>query len=142
MTALHFHAERRIAAPPDRVWALLVDLRSWRAWDPTTTSVEGEIVIGGSVRLVTTANAKRTFVLRVTEVVPPRRMVWTSGMPMSLFQGTRTYALAPVADGGTDFEMTEAYSGPLAGIIGRSIPDLGPSFESFSNALKDAAERA
>jgi uncharacterized protein YndB with AHSA1/START domain len=36
MTALRFHAARRIAASPDRVWALLVDLPSWRAWNPTT----------------------------------------------------------------------------------------------------------
>ena len=142
MTALRFHAERRIAAPSDRVWALLVDLPSWRAWDPTIASVEGEIVIGGTVRLVTSANAKRTFVIRVTDVVPHRRMVWTSGMPMGLFQGTRTYSLTPVADGETDFAMTEVYSGALAGLIGRSIPDLGPSFESSADALKDAAERA
>lgn len=46
------------------------------------------------------------------------------------------------ADGeGTDVAMTEAYSGPLAGLIGRSIPDLGPSFEAFADALKAAAER-
>jgi hypothetical protein len=142
MSGLTFHSERRIAAPPERVWALLVDLPSWRAWNPTVASVEGEASLGGTVRLLTTANAKRTFVLRVTELVPPRRMVWSSGMPLGLFRGTRTYSLEPLADGGgTDFAMTEVYSGALAGLIGRSIPDLGPSFESFAQALKEAAER-
>jgi hypothetical protein len=78
----------------------------------------------------------------VTELVPPERMVWASGMPLGLFRGVRTYSLAPAVGGvGTDFAMTEVYTGALAGLIGRSIPDLGPSFEAFADALKAAAER-
>ena len=101
MTGPRFHAVRRIAAAPDRVWAL-----------------------------------------RVTELVPPQRMVWASGMPLGLFRGVRTYSLTPMAgDEGTDFAMTETYTGALVGLIGRSIPDLAPSFEAFADALKAAAER-
>jgi len=142
MTGPRFHAARRIAAAPDRVWAALVDLPSWTAWNPTIVSVGGEVVAGGTVRLVATVNPGRTFVLRVTEVVPARRLVWASGMPLGLFRGVRTYALTPTDDGtGTDFAMSEAYTGALAGLIGRSIPDLNPSFEAFAGALKATAER-
>ncbi len=141
MSALRFHASRRIAAAPERVWARLVDLPSWPAWNPTVVSIDGDVTLGGTVRLVSTVNRQRTFALRVTELVPPRRMVWASGMPLGLFRGVRTYALAPAGDGGTDFAMTEVYSGALAGLIGRSIPDLGPSFEAFADALKSAAEQ-
>lgn len=142
MTAPRFHASRRIAAAPDRVWAVLVDLPSWRAWNPTVVSIEGDVTTGGTVRLVAAVNQHRTFTLRVTELVPPQRMVWASGMPLGLFRGVRTYSLTHAAgEEGTDFAMTEAYTGPLAGLIGRSIPDLGPSFEAFADALKAAAER-
>jgi hypothetical protein len=142
MSAPRFHASRRIAAPPDRVWALLVDLPSWRAWNPTIVSIEGDVTTGSTVRLVAAVNRQRTFAVRVTELVPPQRMVWASAMPLGLFRGVRTYSLAPAAaDAGTDFAMTEAYSGALAGLIGRSIPDLGPSFEAFADALKAAAQR-
>jgi hypothetical protein len=143
MTAPRFHATRRIAASPDHVWSFLVDLPSWRAWNPTIVSIEGDMTPGGTVRLVAEVNPQRTFSVRVTELVPPRRMAWASGMPLGLFRGVRTYSLAPAAGGeGTDFAMTEAYTGPLAGMIGRSIPDLGPSFEAFADALKAAAERS
>jgi len=142
MTPPRFHAARRIAAPPDRVWALLVDLPSWRDWNPTVVSIEGDVTPGGTVRLVSTVNERRTFALRVTELIPPQRMVWASGMPLGLFRGVRTYSLVPaVGDVGTDFAMTEVYSGALAGLIGRSIPDLDPSFEAFADAIKAAAER-
>jgi hypothetical protein len=142
MTAPRFHAARRIAAAPDRVWALLIDLPSWRAWNPTIVSIEGDVTPGGTVRLVAKVNPQRTFTLRVPDLVPTQRMVWASGMPLGLFRGVRTYSLAPAAGGGTDFAMTEVYTGPLAGLIGRSIPDLGPSFEAFADALKAAAERS
>ena len=143
MTAPRFHAGRRIAAAPDRIWALLVDLPSWHAWNPTVLSIEGDVTPGGTVRLAAAANPKRTFTVRVTELVPPQRMVWTSGMPLGLFRGVRTYSLAAAAgDEATDFAMTEVYSGALGGLIGRSIPDLGPSFEAFADALKVAAESA
>ena len=142
MTAPRFHAARRIAALPDRVWALLVDLPSWRVWNPTVASIEGDVTPGGTVRLVAAVNQQRTFVLGVTELVPAQRMVWASGLPMGLFRGVRTYSLAPViGELGTDFAMTEVYTGALAGLIGRSIPDLGPSFEAFADALQAAAEQ-
>jgi hypothetical protein len=141
MSAPRFHASRRIAAAPDRAWALLVDLPSWRAWNPTIVAIEGDVAPGGTVRLVAKVNPQRTFTLRVTELVPPQRMVWASGMPLGLFRGVRTYALTPAAGGEeTDFAMTESYTGALAGLIARSIPDLGPSFEAFADALKAAAE--
>jgi hypothetical protein len=66
-------------------------------------------------------------------------MVWTGGMPLGLFRGVRTYTLAP-HDGGTRFSMQEVFSGPLLGVIGRSIPDLQPSFERFADGLKAEAE--
>ncbi len=95
------------------------------------------------MRLVSTVNPKRTFNLRVTELLPPERLVWASEMPLGLFRGIRTYTLTPAAGGSaTDFAMTEVYTGPLAGLIGRSIPDLNPSFEAFADALKSAAERS
>jgi hypothetical protein len=36
--------------------------------------------------------------------------------------------------------MREEYRGLLAGLIGRSIPDLQPAFDEFAAALKREAE--
>jgi hypothetical protein len=36
--------------------------------------------------------------------------------------------------------MEEVYTGPLASMITRSIPDLAPSFEEFGACLKASAE--
>jgi hypothetical protein len=61
------------------------------------------------------------------------------GTLASLFRGVRTYALSPEG-GGTAFHMREEYTGPLLGLIWRSMPDLGPSFEKFAQGLKQRVE--
>jgi hypothetical protein len=60
-------------------------------------------------------------------------------MPLGLFTGTRTYTLT---EGGssTTVSVRETYTGPLAGLIGKSIPDLQPSFDSFVSGLQRDAE--
>ena len=63
-------------------------------------------------------------------------------MPLGLFRGVRTFTLAPEGVGATRFTMREAYSGPLAPLIGRSIPDLGPSFRRLAAGLKARVESA
>lgn len=39
--AKRFHVERRIAAPPERVWSLLTDAASYPDWNPSIFSIEG-----------------------------------------------------------------------------------------------------
>jgi uncharacterized protein YndB with AHSA1/START domain len=40
------------------------------------------------------------------------------------------------------FRVREEYTGPLLGLIWRSMPDLGPSFDRFAQGLKRRAEEA
>jgi hypothetical protein len=105
-------------------------------------SLDGRIADGETIRLVSTVNPKRTFSLKVTRIEPPSSMVWADGMPLGLFRGVRTFAISELAEGGCEFSMQEVYSGPLAPLITKAIPDLTPSFEEFADGLKLAAERA
>jgi uncharacterized protein YndB with AHSA1/START domain len=135
-----YAVERVVAAPPVTVFALLADSATYADWNRAVLSIDGPIAAGGTVRLVSVANPERTFALRVTELEPPTRMVWASGMPLGLFRGVRTFTLAPEGDGGTRFSMREVYTGPLAPLVTRAIPDLTESFALFADGLKEAAE--
>jgi len=137
--ALRYHVERRIEASPERVWALLTDAGSYREWNKAVVSIEGTLAAGNTISLVSIANPKRTFKLHVTEMAAPNRMVWSDGMPLGLFKGERTYRLEP-REGVTHFEMTEEYTGLLAGLFTKAIPDLTESFNLFADCLKAAAE--
>ena len=60
-------------------------------------------------------------------------------MPLGLFKGERTYELVP-AESGIEFAMHEEYTGMLAPLFVRSIPDLQPAFDEFAACLKRRAE--
>lgn len=135
-----FNTSPRIHAPRDTIWALLTDGARWADWNPTIDKVEGRIATGEKITVYSTVNPGRAFTLRVSELVPQSRMVWTGGMPLGLFKGERTYSLTAHADDGVEFAMQEVFSGLLAPLLTRSIPDLQPSFEAFTAALKQRAE--
>lgn len=131
---------RSISADVNTVWDLLSNTAKWKDWNPTVVSIDGTIAEGNKVKLVSTLNPKRAFNLSVTKVDAPREMVWSDGMPLGLFKGERTYRLTPQADGTTEFFMEEVYSGLMAPLITKSIPDMTHNFAEFADGLKAAAE--
>lgn len=137
-----FAAAITIKARPEAVWALLTDAAAYPQWNSTVAKIDGRIAAGEKVTVYTKAAPSRAFPLRVTEFVPPYRMVWSSGMPLGLFTGTRRYRLTPIAAGEVEFAMREEFSGLLAPLIARSIPDLQPAFAQFAADLKARTERA
>jgi hypothetical protein len=52
----------------------------------------------------------------------------------------RGFAVTPQPNGTVRFDMREEYTGPLAGMIFKSIPDLAPSFARFAAGLKHRVE--
>ena len=130
-----------IQALVDRIWRVLTDLPRWAQWNSTVERTVGNVERGAKVAVFVRQSPGRAFPVRVTELDAPRRMVWTGGMPLGLFKGTRVYELAVLAAAATVFSMREDYTGPLAGLIGKSIPDLQPAFDEFARCLKREAER-
>lgn len=136
----YYEARSNIEASPQKVWSVLTDGEKYPMWDSGIERFEGKIAPGATVKLFVKVNPGRAFPLKVTELTADRRMVFSGGMPLGLFKGVRTYTLDPDATGGTNFHMREEYTGPLLGMIWKSIPDLGPSFQQFADGLKTKAE--
>jgi hypothetical protein len=132
---------RHIAARPEQVWAILTNRAILADGSFGITRLDGDIALGNRLALYAEVAGDRAFKLRVTTFDPTRKMVWQGGMPLGLFTGTRTFTLAP-AGAGTDFHMQEVFSGPLSGLIWKSIPDLEPSFDQFAQALDQHATGA
>lgn len=135
----YFEADSTINASPDKVWSVLTDGARFPEWDSGIDRVEGRIAPGATIKLYVKVNPGRAFPLKVTQFAPPRQMVFSGGMPLGLFNGVRTYTLEP-SEGATRFHMREEYTGPLLGVIWKSIPDLAPSFQQFARGLKARSE--
>ena len=135
-----FAVKTSIRATPERIWALLTEAAGYTRWNNTVNAVDGNIAPGERVTVHSKINPDRAFPVNVSEFEAPHRMVWMGGMPLGLFTGERTFTLNPGSNGEVEFSMREEYTGLLAWLIGRSIPDLQPAFDEFASDLKRAAE--
>lgn len=136
-----FKASTSIWAPAEKIWAVLTNVSAWPEWDPNCVRVEGQAALGNKLKVITKLSPGRAFPVKVTEFTPSRSMTFAGGMPFGLFTGVRTYTLTPHGAGIVDFTMHEIYSGPLLGLIGKSIPDMSSAFEQFCAGLKARAEK-
>ena len=135
-----FEASTRISAGPDAVWAALVDVGSWRDWDSGVDRVEGRVGLGERLTVFATMIRTRPFPVTVTELRPGEAMRWRGGLPGGLAVIDRTYSLDAQDDGGTVLTVREDHTGPLAGLLGRTTPDLNPSFRQFCAGIKARTE--
>ena len=136
----NFSVRVSIRSTQELIWAFLTDASLYTRWNNTVEKVEGKIALGESVTVRPKMNPGRTFPVKVTVFESPRRMVWTGRMPLGLFKGERTFLLTPGSNERIDFSMREEYSGLMAPLICRSIPNLQPAFDEFASDLKRAAE--
>ncbi|WP_320826640.1 SRPBCC domain-containing protein [Reinekea sp.] len=130
----------KIKADAGLVWAILTDSSTYPDWNQTVTKIDGTIALGETIRVYATINPTRAFPVAVQELVPNRKMVWRGGMPLGLFKGIRTFTLTDDNSGQIDFHMEEVFTGLMAPLIVRSMPDLTEPFEQFATCLKATAE--
>lgn len=115
------------------IWSLLTNAADFARWSRTIISLDGTIQVGETVQLKSTLDEKRTFKLKVKELVPEKRLVWGDS------QGSRVYLLAS-GKNGVVFTMTEKIGGPFFPLFARFIPPFDESFEQFAADLKQEAE--
>ena len=135
-----FATSIKIRARAESVWALLTDAAGYPGWNSTVEKIDGRIAADEKLKLYAKTAPGRAFSLKVTEFAPARGMTWIGGMPMGLFTGTRRLTLTPGSSDEVEFAMVETYTGPLAPLITRMIPDLQPAFDTFAADLKRRAE--
>jgi len=137
-----FATRSMIRATPDAIWRILTAASGYADWNTTVSRIDGRIALGERVTVHARVAPGRAFPVTVVAFDAPRRMVWRGGMPLGLFKGERIFELKPIGDGGVEFAMREDFSGLLAPLICKSIPDLQPAFDEFAACLKARAEKS
>ncbi|MEO5952814.1 MAG: SRPBCC domain-containing protein [Chloroflexia bacterium] len=135
-----FTATTTINAKPEAIWAVLMDGAKYPEWDPSAERIEGKIAPGETIKAYTKLTPGRAFPAKINMFEPNKQMAWTGGMPLGLFKGVRTFTLTPKGNGVVEFTIREVFSGPLLGMIGKSLPDMTVPFQQFVEGLKKKAE--
>lgn len=105
-----------IAAPADRVWAILSDVERWPSWTASVTSVEldGPLAEGATAKIRQPKLPVTTW--RVTEVVPGRSFTWEAKAPGS--HATGWHEVTPTGDHSCEVRLAIEQAGPLGALVG------------------------
>jgi uncharacterized protein YndB with AHSA1/START domain len=130
-----------IAAQPQRVWDILIDVDSWPEWYAGASNLRLKSATPGKLAL----NAELSwtimdldFVSTVKEFEPPYRLSWESRK--STIQGYHTWLLIPTATG-TRVVTDESQFGILAWLQGIFVPTKLSKLHDASLAkVKERAE--
>jgi len=130
-----------IAAPREKVWAILTDLPSYPAWNPFIRRIEGKLVVGETITadLHTTNLPPRTVKAKILIVDHGAQLRWLGSLP-GLFSGEHYWILRDRPDGGTDMEQGETFKGVMVPFI--KPERLRVDYEAMNKALKARAEAA
>lgn len=131
----------RIAAPPDEVWRVTVDVEALPSTTTTLSRVErlddAPLAVGSQVRIK--QPAQRSRVWTVTELDEPRRFSWTTrALGLSM---TAVHELGPTEDG-TSNTLALVLDGRLAPILGPLLSrPMRKALATENRGLKAAAEQ-
>ncbi len=135
--------EAVIAASPERVWAVLVELPAYAAWNPWLTRVEGAAQPGATVWADVVLGDKRMHAKHlVLAVEPTRRFCWRdAGWTTAFVYGQRCRDLTLQADGTTLFRQELLLEGSSKkAALRRYGPALRAGMAAETAALRERAE--
>jgi hypothetical protein len=130
-----------VAASPDRVWNVLVDVERWPEWTESVSSVRrlgaGPLAVGSRVEVSQPRIPTGTYT--VTALQPGSAFTWEQRQPGSTV--TAHHECTPLPDGGTRVELRVVMSGAVGGVVGRLYRKLTQRYLAMEAAgLKARAE--
>lgn len=128
-----------IAAPPDRVWAVVADVERWPEWTPTVTQVKrlerGPLTLGSRTRI--RQPRLPPAVWQVSELVEGRSFTWISRS--TGVRVTARHSVEPSAQG-TRAVLSLRFSGLLGPLIARLTRGLNERYLAIEG--KGLSERS
>ena len=130
-----------IAAPPERVWKITIDVEALPEHTPTMTSVTlldpTPLALGSTVRIK--QPAQRAKVWTVTEFEPDKQFSWSTRSTLIAMTARHDLVETPT---GTRNTLTVELDGRFAPLVGALVrPAIRKAIATENRALKTVAER-
>jgi hypothetical protein len=130
-----------VAASPDQVWRVLLDVERWPEWTDSVSRVRlldaGPLAVGSRVEISQPRIPTGAYV--VTRLEPGRAFTWQQRQLGSTVSAH--HDCTPLPDGGTRVELRVVMSGVVGGVVGRLYRKLTERYLAMETAgLKARAE--
>lgn len=132
-TMRDFRISVDVAAPPARVWEVMLDGERWHEWTPSVTSVElldKPIAVGSRAIIRQPELPPAKF--KVTALEPGKSFTWSTGIPGVIHVLAR-HSVEPAASG-TRVTLALRFNGLLGGVMGRKMADLNNRYLAMEAA--------
>lgn len=131
-----------VAAPPERVWQIFLDIGEYPEWNPFIRRLEGSLDLGGRVDFDSEmgddirTRTKAEIVERSDD-----RLTWLAHLGMrGMLDSRHSFSIRSTAEG-SEFIQHERMSGLLIPISRRTIvTNLPASFAALNEALADRVQ--
>lgn len=130
-----------IDAPAAQVWDVVTDFASYESWNPLLSNVEGQLVVGGKLRVHTTF-APTALPATVKVVKAPHQLEWEDHVPLNLLTPVFSVSLLPLTEDRTRVVIQESFTGPLLSVASRRLAkQMPPLYEAMGKALAQEVQK-
>ena len=138
-----------VDAPPQIVWAHLVDLPRYEQWNPFIRTASGTIAMNESITVTPDMGEgwiyrvkDMTFHPTIREFEPGKRFAWTGNhIHMAVFSDKHVFELQPLDDGRTRLVHNQHFYGVAGALVAAiSGEDVRAGFTRMNRALKTLVE--
>lgn len=137
--------EVEIAAPPERVWGVLMDFDAYPDWNPFIRSIQGTCEPGArlTVRIEPPGARGMTFKPTVRRVDHARQLTWLGRVLIpGVFDGEHTFTIEQLDGDRSRVVQSERFRGVLVPVFTKTLTATGHGFEAMNQALKTRSEAA
>ena len=134
-----------VAAPPERVWSVLLAFARYPEWNPFVRSIEGQASEGSVISVTIQSPMGKVMSFRpvILRNSAGRELRWKGKLMLEgIFDGEHYFCLAPSGAGSTEFTHGERFTGLLVPLLRGALDrDTRSGFEAMNRALKQRVEQ-
>ena len=138
------YTEILINASPDSVWKVLTDFKTYKAWNPFITSLEGNPAVGEHIHVFLQPPGAKGMAFKPKVLVneKAREFRWIGQFIIPrLFDGEHGFRLIDNGNGTTTFQQFERFRGLLVPFLKKMLnTNTRQGFEDMNKALKQRVE--
>ncbi len=136
--------EVEIAAPPSKVWSILLDFNSWKDWSPIINQASGDASVGSVLSITMQGKDGKDgpkYMPVITDLETPKFFRWRAKMMASfIFTNDKIFELEETSSG-TRLIHKELFSGMMVPMFWSKFEEgVPPMLNAMNQALKAKVE--